>query len=136
VVLTIEVKNDYDYLLLEDLKPAGFEAVDLLSGGDVYARELRADAISQRATDPRAALTVNNDDYTARTAWIHRELRDRQVALFVSHLPQGVWEVRYQLRAEAPGTFHALPVLAHAMYVPEIRGNSAEVRVMIDDRKD
>ena len=35
--------------------------------------------------------------------------------------------------AEAPGTFHALPVLGHAMYVPEIRTNGAETRVRVVD---
>ena len=31
-VLTIEGKNDYEYLLFEDLKPAGLEAVEVRSG--------------------------------------------------------------------------------------------------------
>ena len=32
-----------------------------------------------------------------------------------------------------PGAFHALPVLGHAMYVPEIRTNGAEVRIKVVD---
>ena len=43
-------------------------------------------------------------------------------------------EIRYELRAEVPGTFHALPVMGHAMYVPEIRCNGAEVRLEVVDR--
>jgi hypothetical protein len=43
------------------------------------------------------------------------------VALFIDKLPEGLWEIRYELRAEVPGEFHALPVLGHAMYIPEIR---------------
>jgi uncharacterized protein YfaS (alpha-2-macroglobulin family) len=35
------------------------------------------------------------------------------------------------MRAEAPGTFHALPVTAHAMYAPSLRGNGAELRVRV-----
>jgi uncharacterized protein YfaS (alpha-2-macroglobulin family) len=115
VVVTIETKNDYEYLVFEDLKPAGFEAVDLRSGESLYARELRADG----------------NGYTDRTQWIYRELRDRKVACFASRLPQGVWEIRYDLRAEAPGSFHGLPVLGHAMYVPEIRANGVEARVRV-----
>ncbi|MGZ8920346.1 MAG: alpha-2-macroglobulin family protein [Limisphaerales bacterium] len=49
-------------------------------------------------------------------------------------MPQGHWEIRYELRAEAPGKFHALPPLGHAMYVPEIRANSAEQLVHIIDK--
>ncbi len=46
---------------------------------------------------------------------------------------EGVWEIRSTLRAEVPGTFHALPTVATAMYVPEIQGNSAEIRVTVND---
>jgi uncharacterized protein YfaS (alpha-2-macroglobulin family) len=51
--------------------------------------------------------------------------------MFASRLPQGVWEIRYTLRAEVPGFFHALPLVGQAMYVPEIRGNSDEVRIEV-----
>ena len=64
---------------------------------------------------------------------VYQELRDRKVALFLDKLPQGVWEIRYELRAEVPGEFHALPVLGHAMYVPEIRCNGQEVRIEVTD---
>jgi hypothetical protein len=62
---------------------------------------------------------------------VYQELRDRHVALFVEQLPQGVWQMEYELRAETPGQFAALPTLGHAMYVPEIRANSAELHVVI-----
>ena len=55
------------------------------------------------------------------------------MALFVDKLPEGVWEIRYELRAEVPGQFHALPVVGHAMYVPEIRCNGAEQRIKVVD---
>ena len=61
-------------------------------------------------------------------------LRDRKIAMFLDKLPEGVWEIRYELRAEVPGQFHALPLLGHAMYVPEIRANGAETRLEVRDR--
>lgn len=128
-VLTIETKNDYEYLLFEDLKPAGFEAVEVRSGEPLYARELKESAVEG---DRRG----DDADYTGRTESVYRELRDRKVAVFASRMPQGVWEIRYDLRAEVPGYFHALPVVGHAMYVPEIRGNGDEVRVTIVDADD
>jgi uncharacterized protein YfaS (alpha-2-macroglobulin family) len=112
VVATIETKNDYEYLLFEDLKPAGFEAVELQSGDALYA--------------------TNTKDQDMR--WIYQELRDRKVAMFADHLSQGTWEIRYTLRAETPGSFHALPLLGHAMYVPEVRGNGEEVRVVVREK--
>jgi hypothetical protein len=36
--------------------------------------------------------------------------------------------------AETLGPFHALPVLGHAMYVPEIRCNGEELKVMVQDQ--
>ena len=81
----------------------------------------------------RIPTPVIDQDHTGRTRWVYQELRDRKVALFIDKLPQGVWEIRYDARAEVPGQFHALPVMGHAMYVPEIRGNGAEIRVRVVD---
>ncbi|MEK7675609.1 MAG: alpha-2-macroglobulin family protein [Verrucomicrobiota bacterium] len=158
VLLTIEAKNNYEYLVFEDLKPAGLEAAQVRSGQPLYAQELKSSTVNRRfstnapasgrlrenAADEstravtRAATAAIRDpqsavDSTGRTRWVYQELRDRKVALFIDKLPEGVWEIRYDLRAEVPGQFHALPVLGHAMYVPEIRCNSDEVRLRVQD---
>jgi len=131
VVLTIEAKNNYEYLLFEDLKPAGLEAVEIRSGESLYIRELKSGALAGR----NAALMnfKSAADFTGRSRWVYQELRDRKVALFIDKLPEGVWQLSYEMRAESPGQFHALPVLGHAMYVPEIRTNGAEVRIRVVD---
>jgi uncharacterized protein YfaS (alpha-2-macroglobulin family)/tetratricopeptide (TPR) repeat protein len=145
VVVTVEAKNDYEYLVFEDLKPAGLEAVQIRSGEAMYVRELKSGAVQRRFAEPAAvmppAMGVRapdqrrpGGDFTGRQRWVHQELRDRKVALFVDKLPEGVWQITYDLRAEVPGRFHALPLLGHAMYVPEIRCNSGEVRITVDDR--
>ena len=165
VVLTIETKNDYEYLIFEDLKPAGFEAVQIRSGESLYARQFKSSGIdykfgvegeaqnqsgeikhgqtNRRMSKPGGSGSRwggypeggdYNRDYTGRSSWVYQELRDRKVALFIGDLPQGVWEIKYDLRAEVPGKFHALPVLGHAMYVPEIRCNGSEVRVVVNER--
>jgi uncharacterized protein YfaS (alpha-2-macroglobulin family) len=131
VVLTIEAKNNYEYLLFEDLKPAGLEAVQIRSGDNVYVRELKSGALSDKKIGLMNFLSEN--DFTGRTRWVYQELRDRKVALFIDHLPEGVWQLSYEMRAEAPGSFHALPVLGNAMYVPEIRTNGAETRIKVID---
>ena len=182
-VLTLEAKNDYDYLMFEDLKPAGFETVAVRSGESLYASELKSAAAARRFSGTNETYVVRpgdtltgiarqhgismdavrqaNDsvnfhllkvgqrllipmipaprpqedsDYTGRTCWVYQELRDRQVALFLDHLPQGIWEIRYDIRAETPGRFHALPVAGGEMYVPEVRCNSAETRVNVEDK--
>lgn len=129
-VITIEAKNNYEYLLFEDLKPAGLEAVQIRSGESLFAKQLKSGSLAGKKS------TLMNytaqTDFTGKTRWVYQELRDRKVALFIDKLPEGVWQLRYELRAESPGTFHALPVLGHAMYVPEIRTNGDEVRVIVE----
>ena len=154
-LITIEAKNNYEYLVFEDLKPAGFEAVEIRSGESLYARELKSGAAEHKfvgqasrlsptptrvskknkETGATPVLRADETDYTGRQRWVYQELRDRKVALFLDKLPEGVWEIRYDARAEVPGTFHALPVVGHAMYVPEIRCNGAELRVKVEDAK-
>ncbi|MEP6912769.1 MAG: alpha-2-macroglobulin family protein, partial [bacterium] len=150
-VITIEAKNNYEYLLFEDLKPAGLEAVQLRSGESLYVKEIKSGALAKSAgilpassagtaSAPPALGSKSSlmnfkssSDFTGRTRWVYQELRDRKVALFIDHLPEGIWQLSYEMRAETPGAFHALPVLGHAMYVPEIRTNGAEVRIRVVD---
>jgi len=134
VVVTIEAKNNYEYLVFEDLKPAGLEAVAVRSGEPLYAKEIKSGAVVSKVQSPKSKVEyVEQADYTGRTRWVYQELRDRKVALFVDKLPEGVWEIRYDLRAEVPGSFHALPLMGYAMYVPEIRANDAELRIKVED---
>jgi hypothetical protein len=103
VELVVESKNDYEYILLEDMKAAGFEPVDLRSG------------------------------YRGNELGAYMELRDDRVSLFVRQLARGTHSVSYRMRAEIPGQFSALPTKAYAMYAPELKGNSDEIKVRIED---
>lgn len=146
VVLTIEAKNELEYLVFEDLKPAGLEAVQVRSGEPVAAQELERGEGAARFGGPagegRRRGTARDlgveaqvgGGYTGRTRSAHQELRDRAVSFFLEKLPQGLWELRYELRAEIPGRYHALPTLGHAMYVPEIHANGAELRMTVLER--
>ncbi|MFH1777211.1 MAG: alpha-2-macroglobulin family protein [Candidatus Omnitrophota bacterium] len=147
-VITIEAKNNYEYLVFEDLKPAGFEAVQVKSGEPMYAKELKSAAVERsfgNTVKKKSAVLESNSltgvplsgqedtEYTGRTRWVYQELRDRKTALFIDKLPEGVWEIRYELRAEVPGRFHVLPITGYAMYVPEIRANGQEIRVEVSE---
>jgi alpha-2-macroglobulin len=104
VELLIESKNDYEYLIIEDRKPAGLESIDTQSG---YV-------------------------YTGVTS-VYREFRDQKTDFFIRWLPQGKHSMRYQLRAEAPGIFTALPAQITGMYAPELVGNSADFDLRVED---
>ena len=103
VELVIESKNDYEYLVFEDMKAAGFEPVEVRSG------------------------------YTGNEMGAYVEFRDQKVAFFVRRLARGKHSVSYRLRAEIPGRFSALPARAHAMYAPELKANSDEIKLTIKD---
>ncbi len=102
VELIAESKNDYEYLMLEDFKPAGCEAIDLQSGY-VWNQGLNA----------------------------YREFRDAKVTWYIEHLPRGRHSLTYRLRAEIPGRFSALPGVLSGMYAPELKGNSEERKVSV-----
>jgi uncharacterized protein YfaS (alpha-2-macroglobulin family) len=61
------------------------------------------------------------------------ELRDDRVTFFARTLARGKHSVSYRLRAEIPGKFSALPTRAYAMYAPELKGNSDEIKLAIKD---
>ncbi|MCZ7646533.1 MAG: MG2 domain-containing protein [Planctomycetota bacterium] len=104
VELVVKAPNDYEYVIIEDPKAAGCEPVDLQSGNK-YGNGLCS----------------------------NMELRDEKVAFFATWLPKGEHRIAYKLRAEIPGVFHALPAHAQAMYAPEIRAISDEMRLGIKD---
>ena len=103
VELLLESKNDYEYVVFEDMKAAGFEPVEVRSG------------------------------YTGNEMGAYVEFRDQKVAFFVRRLARGKHSVSYRLRAEVPGKFSALPARAYAMYAPEIKANSDEIKLLIID---
>ncbi len=103
VELSFESKNDYEYILFEDMKPAGFEPVDVQSG------------------------------YTKKGFQAYMELRDERVCFFCRTLPRGNNSIAYRMRAEIPGSFNALPTKATGMYAPELRANSDEIKLNVKD---
>ena len=103
VELEIDSKNDYEYILFEDMKAAGFEPMEVRSG-------------------------YNGNDLNA-----YMELRDERVCFFARTLARGKHSVSYKLRAEIPGGFSAMPTKAGGMYAPELKANADEYKVKITD---
>ncbi len=105
VELVIDSKNDYEYLVFEDMKAAGFEPLEVRSG------------------------------YTGNEMGAYVEFRDQKVCFFVRQLARGRHSLSYRLRAEIPGRFSALPTKAYAMYAPELKANSDEIKLIIRDQQ-
>jgi len=103
IELVMESKNDYEYIVFEDMKAAGCEPVALRSG------------------------------YGDNEMGAYMELRDERVTFFVRRLARGRHSLSYRVRAEVPGRFSALPTKASAMYAPELKANSDEFKLRITD---
>ncbi len=102
VTLTVKSERSYDYLMLEDPMPSGFEAIR-----------------SQQAAPWRRGR------WMWAYWWSNKEFRDEKVSIAVTHLPAGERKVTYRMRAEQPGLFRVLPTTIWNMYLPGEGANGA-----------
>ena len=98
----LDSKNDYEYILIEDRKGAGFEPLDGMSGWKNLGG-----------------------------GWAYVENREKKTAIFLREISRGAHSFRYRVRVETPGVIHVLPAKVEAMYAPRLRGNSDEIRLSV-----
>ncbi len=106
VEIKITADNDFQYIMVEDPKPAGCEAAEVKSGYD-----------------------WSNWD------WAEIEYRDEKVCTFYSWLRRGEHTLTYRLRAEVQGDFWVMPTRIEPMYAPEKRALSDNAYMPIVNRK-
>ena len=104
VELLVTTKNDFEYLVVEDFKPAGCEAVEPRSGYRVLG---------------------------GRSVYV--EFRENRTAMFLRSAPRGTLSLTYRLRTEQLGRYSALPAEVRGMYAPDLRGNSDEAKLTVTD---
>jgi uncharacterized protein YfaS (alpha-2-macroglobulin family) len=112
VRITLTLPEDMPYVMVEDMLPAGLEALDT---------SLKTSTAAAR--DPEITPSGNDKPY-----WWYfgrTEVRDNRVALFASDLPRGTYTYTYLARATTPGVFQTLPATAMRTYAPEVFGRSA-----------
>ena len=98
----LDSKNDYEYILIEDRKGAGFEPLDGMSGWKNLGG-----------------------------GWAYVENREKKTAIFLRVISRGAHSFTYRVRVETPGVIHVLPAKVEAMYAPRLRGNSDEIRINV-----
>lgn len=103
VRLTITAPRDLAYILIEDPFPSGFEVTE------------------------RGSAEMDEWSYW----WASTDVRDDRIAFFIRSLERGTHVIEYNLRAQTPGTFNALPAALQGMYTPQTRGESAGSKVVI-----
>ncbi len=108
--VTVEVKSDKSYVLIEDPIPAGCEFVKETEGMRVVGIG-EIDSYNQ------------NDYYYWYYSWYtHQEYRDNRMAMTITNLPTGTYTYYYVIRTQIPGEYQVNPTLAQLMYYTEIRG--------------
>lgn len=124
VTVTIVAEAERHYAVIDDLLPAGLEAVDTrLQSVDA---KLKAELDAERLQ----AAKEQQGGYFAPwfgwyySPWQHVDARDDRVTLFAGTLPKGVYQYIYYARATTPGEFFVPPVHAEESYFPEVFGRS------------
>jgi uncharacterized protein YfaS (alpha-2-macroglobulin family) len=118
VRLTLNVPENMQYFVLEDMLPAGLEALDT-----------SLKTVSSAAQDP--ALSPAGEDRPYWWYFTQSQIRDNRVAIFATDLPKGTYHYTYLARASSLGTFQTLPATAYPMYTPEVFGRSAGAQFVV-----
>ncbi len=108
VTLHVEADRNYEWLMMEDPLPSGFEPIREYWG---------------------------HYGWHWNYWYSRKEFHDQKVSIAMTTLWQGRHTASYVMRAETPGDFHALPAGVFNMYHPTIGGNSGEFRIKVVDKK-
>jgi hypothetical protein len=117
VQLNIQALSDLVYATVDDLLPAGTEALDphLLTVSRAYHGEIDR-------TDLEA-----NYEYGYWGWWYFDAIRygDDRVKFTSDFLPAGTYQYTYYLQAVMPGEYQVRPTVAQQQFFPEVFGRSA-----------
>lgn len=103
VRLVLNADRDFEYLHLKDLRPAGMEPVDVISGFSY------------------------KDGFG-----YYQSTKDASSNFFIQYLPKGRYVLEYDLTAFAAGDFSTGPATIQSFYSPEMNARSHGQRVSID----
>jgi uncharacterized protein YfaS (alpha-2-macroglobulin family) len=133
VTVTVMVKSDHSYVVVEDPLPAGLEPVDARLKNVDPALKARLDNELAQA----AQRQFGGGAYFAPwyrwyySPWHQVDLRDDRAVLGATWLSKGVYEYVYYARATAPGDFFVAPAHAEETYFPEVFGRSDSSRFVV-----
>jgi alpha-2-macroglobulin len=131
VKVTIIAPADRNYVVIEDLLPAGLEAVDARLKNVDPALKVKLEA------ERTEALQKQFGGYMAPwfrwyySPWQQVDVRDDRAVLQADRLPKGVYEYVYYARATTPGSFFVAPAHAEETYFPEVFGRSDSSRFIV-----
>ena len=103
VNLTIEVKQDLEYVHLKDLRPAAFE--------------------------PQEQLSMHRSEHGL---WFYQSPKDVATHFFIDNLPRGSYRLSYIVHAVNSGEYSAGNTSIQCMYAPEMQAHSDALQIVVD----
>lgn len=104
VKMTLSAKNDFDFVYINDPKPAAFEADDVTSGWQY-------DGLIPR----------------------YEELRNSSTNFYMAFIPSGIYDLSYTLRPTAAGTFTAGAAVMQSMFASEFAAYSSGITLKVKE---
>lgn len=116
VTLHITADDPVPFVIVEDLLPGGFEALNERLNNTAH--------VATHAFDP-------NRRWYQEYGYNYKEVRSDRVSFFITDLPEGRTTITYLMRAIRPGAFIALPATVSAMYDVTQWGHSASATLTV-----
>lgn len=115
IFVNISIKSDkhYEYFMIEDPIPSGCEVV------------LNYEKYKIKFLGTKEEF-VNFGNMT-------KEFKIAKTAFFLRNINAGITTISYVLRTKIPGYYHVMPASGYLMYYPEVRGNSSEMQIRIQE---
>lgn len=131
VELTVRPQAKYEYMMIEDFIPAGFQIIEYIKGYEIVDHPLDANT---------NAVLEDTDHIGQKTPPVntvsYQESRDNRKVFFFQDLsPPGPVTVRYLLRAALPGQYNINPAVVSSMYYPDQRALSGRARARVAEEK-
>lgn len=130
--ITIVAPKQLNYVVVQDLLPAGLEPIDMTLATSSRAAALAASAHSSH--EGQGGLggvryggyddVIAEEDYGTDWGFSHQEVRDDSIVWSDAIVPAGVYHIRYPVRATTPGTYLMPGATAFEFYEPEVFGRS------------
>jgi hypothetical protein len=120
VKVTLTIKNDAYYLVVEDHIPAGAEILDT----------------SLKTSQAGVAVYDVQNPFEGGWGWWYFNqplIYDDHIAWTADYVPAGTYELSYTLVLTHPGEYQVLPARAWEFYFPEVQGNSAGSLFVIEE---
>ena len=132
VTVTVMVKTDHTYVVVEDPLPAGLEPVDarLRNVDPALRAQMDADRVKAAQKQPGGGYFAPWYSWYY-SPWSQVDLRDDRTVLTASWLGKGLYEYVYYARATTPGNFFVAPAHAEETSFPEVFGRSDSSRFVV-----